>query len=446
MRKAWLVAAALLNLPAFAQSPADKPAAAQAPANRPGPIRYAIGTDTCDGYPRAPITMARGMCAGLVVAPPERFITRELKFPRLLLQISDSDWLVTDMTGFGSRAGKVFRLTAQAGQPAVLKPLLTGLSMPHGLARGPDGRIYVGEMNRIFRFDPDAADPQAGIEPVITNLPDNRLHEDRHPLTFFIFDRNGDLLVDVGAPSDQCLKDGKPDGDTCAEREEGRAAIRRYPYQGDGKWSQDYTLFARGLRNSLALAQHPSGTILQAENNMDFPNADSPFEELNVLREGRDYGWPYCYETDKPAAGWGKDCSAYQPPVRLLPPHAAPLSMLYYDGAMFPRLKGWLLMSWHGYQPTGSRVAAFAVDYRGVPLPARHARYDAWAGPRGDDMVAKDYGGPASAALLLTPGWNEVTGTRPKGAPVGLAVARDGAIWVAEDRNATILRIARDRP
>jgi glucose/arabinose dehydrogenase len=47
---------------------------------------------------------------------------------------------------------------------------------------------------------------------------------------------------------------------------------------------------------------------------------------------------------------------------------------------------------------------------------------------------------------LLTPGWNNVEKRHPQGAPLGLAVAEDGAIWVAEDRNATILRIARDRP
>src|SRR6202012_2715901 len=134
--------------------------------------------------------MVRGMCAGIVVAPPENFIQRPLKFPRLLLQISDNDWLITDLVAWGAKTGKVFRLTALPGQPAVLKPLLTDLQMPHGLAKGPDGKIYVGEMNRIFRFDPDAPDPQSTIEPVVTNLPDNRLHEDRHPLTFFLFDKN----------------------------------------------------------------------------------------------------------------------------------------------------------------------------------------------------------------------------------------------------------------
>lgn len=428
MRMAWLATLALLAAPALA---AD---------------RYVTGPDTCDGYPRAPIVMARGMCAGLVVVPPENFAARTLRFPRLLLQVSDTDWLVTDLVAWGARNGKVFRLTALPGAPVVLKPLLTGLQMPHGLARGPDGKIYIGEMNRIFRFDPDAADPQATIEDVVTNLPDNRLHEDRHPLTAFLFDTNKDLLVDVGAPTDQCLKDGKPDGENCSERDEGRAAVRRYAWQGDGKWSDSFTIFAAGLRNSLALVQHHSGTILQAENNMDFPNPDAPFEELNVLHEGGDYGWPFCYEMDKAAAGWGKDCSQYRSPARLLPPHAAPLSMLYYDGAMFPRLRGQLLMSWHGYQPTGSRLVAFAVDGRGIPLRTRNAGYDAWAGPQGDDIVTMAYPDAASHAFVLTPGWNALAGTRPRGAPVGLAVARDGAIWVAEDKNATILRIARDRP
>ena len=56
------------------------------------------------------------------------------------------------------------------------------------------------------------------------------------------------------------------------------------------------------------------------------------------------------------------------------------------------------------------------------------------------------YAGPASEPFLLTPGWNNVDGLHPRGAPVGLAVADDGAIWVTENTNATVLRIARDRP
>jgi glucose/arabinose dehydrogenase len=56
------------------------------------------------------------------------------------------------------------------------------------------------------------------------------------------------------------------------------------------------------------------------------------------------------------------------------------------------------------------------------------------------------YAGPASEPFLLTPGWNNVDGSHPRGAPVGLAVAEDGAIWVAENTNATILRLLQTDP
>ena len=417
---------------------------------------YHTASATCDGWPRAPIGMAPGYCAGIVVAPPDDFAARTLKAPRLLLPLPGGrDWLVTDMGHWGARNGSVFRLTADRGKPARLTPLLTRLYVPHGLARGPDGKIYIGEMSRVFRFDPDAADPGATIETVVSGLPDNRLHDNRHPLSYFIFDANGDLLVNVGAPSDQCATRGQPNGTTFCREPDGyekTAEVRRYTYLGNGKWNPDFAEFARGLRNSMALVRHSSGTLLQAENSIDFAPADSPFEELNVLRAGAHYGWPYCYDLDKATPAWAgtgaMDCrsSAHEKPVRLLPPHAAPLSMLYYDGAMFPALRGQLLMAWHGFRPTGARIAAFSVDAHGIPLLAPHARYTAFAGPTGDKTVTKPYPGPASEPFLLTPGWNKIAAQRPMGKPVGLAVAADGAIWVTEDKNATILRIAPDRP
>jgi glucose/arabinose dehydrogenase len=407
---------------------------------------YKTDTTTCDGWPRAPIGMAEGLCAGIVVSPQPDYRSRTLRIPRLLLALG----------GWDAKRGKVFKLTAARGAPPTLTPLLTHLVMPHGLARGPDGKIYVGEMSRIFRFDPSAADPQSTIEAVISYLPNNKLHENRHPLSFFIFDTNGDMLVNVGAPSDQCLIAGKPNGTTkCLESEgdEPSAAIRRYRYLGDGKWDQNYIVIARGLRNSLALALHSSGTLLQAENSIDYPTTNRPFEELNVIRFGAHYGWPYCTDMTTAAPAWtntgAMDCasSAHEKPVRLLPPHAAPLGMLYYDGVMFPQLQGHLIMTWHGYEPTGARIAAFAVDERGIPLPASRARYAVY-GKSADDRVRHLPYPPdtGSEAFILTPGWNMIDGERPRGAPVGLAVAEDGAIWVADDKNGTILRIASDRP
>ncbi|MBV9541505.1 MAG: PQQ-dependent sugar dehydrogenase [Alphaproteobacteria bacterium] len=409
---------------------------------------------TCDGWPRANIGMASGFCAGIVVAPPANFADRDLRAPRMLLAMG-RDWLVTDMGHWGVRNGRVLKLVAERGHPARLTPLLSKLYVPHGLAKGPDGKVYVGEMGRIFRFDPVARDPQSTIETVIDGLPDNRLHENRHPLTYFVFDVNGDLLVNVGARSDQCEIHGKPNGTRfCieSEGEEKVAGIRRYAYLGNGKWSASFTMFARGLRNSMAVVRHSSGTWLQAENSIDYKPADSPFEELNVLRAGAHYGWPYCYDMNKAAPVWADsgamDCrsSAHTPPVRLLPPHGAPLSMLYYEGAMFPALRGKLIMTLHGYRPAGARIAVFDVDANGVPVLTSGARYAAYASITGDATVTKPYPGLASNAFLITPGWNKITGERPQGKPVALAVASDGAIWVTDDKNATILRIAADRP
>lgn len=427
--------------------------AGSAPA-APAQKTYATGRATCDGWPRAPIGMAAGMCAGIVYSPtPGQFAARQLRMPRTLLPLpGGKDWVVVDMGGWSDGQGSVWRMTAERGRPVKLVKLLGGLTMPHGLGRGPDGKVYVGEMSRIFRFDPLAANPAATVTYVVTGLPDNKLHENRHPLSHFLFDANGDLLVNVGAPSDQCGTAGKPNklpNGRCAESEgaELTAGVRRYAYQGGGKWSPTFTLFARGLRNSLALARHSSGTLVQAENSIDYAPEDRPFEELNVLRPGAHYGWPYCFDNGTRTPVWtgqaAEPCATTTKPHSLLPPHSAPLGMLYYDGDMFPNLRGRLLISLHGYRAPGARIVAFDVGADGLPATRAGARYPVY---RGGKVVMLPYPGQAAESRVLTPGWDLKAGVRPMGTPVGLAVAADGALWVAEDKNATVLRIAVDRP
>lgn len=410
------------------------------PAAGQGAARTYAVEGVCGGQPATVVRMAPTYCLGRVW---QRTGTEGPRMPRGLLELANGDWLVTDLGGWEAGRGAVWRMTPQGPGRVRWVRLLGGLSMPHTIARGPDGRIYVAEMSRIFALDLERPER---ITAVVGDLPDNRLHENRHPLSAFVFDGDGSLLVNVGAPSDRCLDDaGMPVRDArgqCAEGSE-QAMVRRYPYQGRGVWSGNWTPFAFGLRNSVAMVRHSSGAIFQGENSVDLTTPDRPFDEINRLTAGSHHGWPYCTDMATPLPGWTATqarCGARTAPVSLLPPHAAPLAMLYYGGAMFPELRGQMLMTWHGYRRAAGRIVAIQTDATGAPLTDRQAMYAIY--PRG--ALAYPAEAPAPRARVLTPGWNAVAGRHPQGAPVGLAVARDGAIWVTDDRNAAILRIARN--
>ena len=90
--------------------------------------------------------------------------------------------------------------------------------------------------------------------------------------------------------------------------------------------------------------------------------------------------------------------------------------MMYYRGRQFPaEFRGALIIGNHGYRSNGHRIVAFRADRTGLPV-----------------------GDP----LTLVDGWEPLAGVRPIGAPVAFAVGRDGALYVTEDRNGTVLRLS----
>jgi glucose/arabinose dehydrogenase len=231
----------------------------------------------------------------------------------------------------------------------------------------------------------------------------------------------------------------------CVESAE-TAQVRRHAYLGaplgEGRWAEDSTVFASGLRNSIALVRHASGTVLQAENSVDLTTPEHPYDEVNVLTQGGHYGWPYCVDLATPLPGWPAAqaaCGRRDRPAALLPPHAAPLDLLYYEGTMFPELRGRLLMTWHGYRRAAGRIVAVETDAEGRPLTDLGGRYAIY--PRGS--LPYPAGAPSVKGTVLTPGWDRVAGRQPRGSPVTMATAADGSIWVSDDRSRAILRIAR---
>jgi glucose/arabinose dehydrogenase len=401
------------------------------------PSGYKPLAQSCGGLPQLPLGTPDGTCVGLLA---QRAHGLPLKRPRSLVDIGQQQLLVLDSGGWEPQQGRLLLLDYRR-QPVSARVLLDKLNLPHKILFGPKGALYFSEaqqISRVFWRDGALSTPEV----VLKDLPFNK--EYLHPLKNFAFDGQGNMLVNIGSRSDRCENTAP----SCLDGSE--ASVRLYTYLPEqDRFNPAFTLLGRGLRNSMALAAHPSGTLLQAENSVDLRDADDPYEEVNVLQPGKFYGWPQCYNAYTRALGGLCTAADYQAPWTLLPPHVAPLDMLYYQGEAMPQLKNTLVMSWHGYRATGHRLVAFNLDDKGRPLLQPSARFNRSPTAPGQPVSSHEFAPrePAQAkssgvsqARELIFGWHAQGDGQPKGAPVGISQAPDGSLWLLDDKNAAILK------
>ena len=370
---------------------------------------------TCDGYPRVALKTPPGLCVGLVA--------ERLGFLRGLAAIG-SDIYITDLASRTPGRGRVLRVP-DSGRGAA-QVVLTGLNQPNGIAVGKDGLIYVGEVGRVIRFDPRAANPQATIVPVLIGLP----QDGRHNVTAFTIAPDGTLIVSVGSFSDNCeAANGRPPNPAlrCPElsAQPPRGALLRVDPTGPLPIpAGSAQRVAIGIRNAMAFAFLEDGTLFVASNARD--NIDSadphlsdaalPHDVLLKIEQGGNYGWPYCFDANRPSPEYPRaNCDAMRAPVLLLAPHAAPLGMIRYTGTRLKGLTGKLILAYHGYRALGHRIVALAVRAGGTPT------------------------GPEANVVA---GWGFMDGVHPQGTPTALLQLADGSILVAEDHNRGLLRIS----
>jgi glucose/arabinose dehydrogenase len=416
-------------------------------------LAYEEKDSSCMGFPRLWVEAEKGVCVGLVKAIDSK--DKTLRKPRSIIQIPDTeDFIITDMGGWSRKLGKVVRLKKNEKNYDIIDLGLNQLSLPHSLAIGPENKIFVGEDNQIFWFDPSEKSPKKHI--VVNDLPiaDGK---NKHPVTMFVFDKEFNLIVNIGAPSDQCVEYK----DSACQFTATSAGLRFYKRTKALEWASSHTMYAKGLRNSMALAIHKtSGTLLQAENAMDLKNEFSPFEEINIIEKDKHYGWPYCYDFYNKSPNFlnydqfkceeasQNSEGVYQAPWVLLPPHTAPLGMMYYpeDKTLLPHLKGKLLIAYHGYRAPGHRIVYFDVDDQGRPILSN--KEEAFYLSDKKNITGSDVLSPynknfyndhldniprAAQQKELIKGWFNYAPYRPLGSPVAMTVADNGAIWFVDD-------------
>jgi len=273
---------------------------------------------------------------------------------------------------------------------------------PHGLAfaRQKTGYyLYVAEETRVVRMKRIGKPYSYGPpETFIDGIPGGG-HYSR---TIKI--RDGKLYLSVGSSCN-----------VCEEKSKIRAAIARFNLNGKGGG-----IFAEGLRNSVGIEFSPySGELWGVNNGRDMLGDDHPREELNIIRKGRHYGWPYCYEDrvfdkdfDRPF-----DCSKTEAPALSFTAHMAPLGLAFYKSGTLPaRYDNSLFIAFHGSWnrsvPAGYKVVRVKLDAKGKMLGH-------------EDFIS---------------GWLKENG-QAWGRPVDLEQSPKGDLYLSDDHLGVIYRI-----
>jgi len=318
--------------------------------------------------------------------------------------------LAPDGTLFvGQRQNTVYVVVDKDGDHKAdsVTPLVTSLRVPNGLAF-KDGALYVGELNRIIRYDNVLAAVKAGTTSSLTPkvVVDKLPEEMAHGWKYIAFGPDGYLYYQIGAPCNIC------------DRGDPFAAIWRVKPDGGAP-----EIFARGVRNSVGMAWHPDTKELWfTDNGRDLLGDEVPNDELNnAPKAGLHFGYPYCHQGDTPDPefGAGHPCSNYTPPAQRLGPHVAALGLKFYGGSMFP------------------------PEYKKRLFIVNHGSWNrtAQAGPIGYRiMLATIEGNKVTKYEPFSEGF--LQGRQAWGRPVDLLEMPDGSMLVSDDQVGAIYRIS----
>ncbi|MDO8558119.1 MAG: PQQ-dependent sugar dehydrogenase [bacterium] len=256
--------------------------------------------------------------------------------------------------------GKISFLEVAEGKVVRVAEMLKGLKSPHGLAFDPENgtMLYIAEEDKISRL-PTYSDGH--LEKVI-DLPSGG----RHFTRTLGFGPDNKLYVSIGSTCNVC-------------HEEDPRNAKIFSLNRDGS---DFKEFARGLRNAVFFTwSYVDGKMWATEMGRDGLGDNLPPDEINIVEQDKNYGWPTCYgknihdtEFDKNTYIRNPCMDPFEmPSVVDLPAHSAPLGLAFVPEEGWPEEYWYNLLvayhgSWNRTQPTGYKVARIKLDAKGAYL------------------------------------------------------------------------------
>ena len=346
----------------------------------------------------------------------------KLDNPRQAFVLPNGDILIVEATrewpGRADRPQKsanritLFRDSNQDGKSDVRESFLTGLNMPHGMAVLGNW-FYVGNTDGVVRYAYKLGQTKIDAKPQkVLDLPAGG-----HYTRNLIADPAGKkLYIAVGSSSNV-------DEDSADAKDPRRAAILEMNPDGSAM-----RVFAGGLRNPVGMDWEPSTkTLWTVVNERDLLGDDLVPDYLTSVKEGAFYGWPYSYFgqiEDPRKKGQRPDLVAKAiKPDYALGSHTAALGLAFYNGKSFPqRYRGGAFIGMHG-----SWNRSKMVGYKVAFIPFVNGKP---AGPMED---------------ILTGFISDESKFEAHGRPVGVTVAPDGSLLVADDSGGKVWRVSAKR-
>jgi glucose/arabinose dehydrogenase len=285
-----------------------------------------------------------------------------------------------------------------------------GLNYPHGLAFLPSDptKLYVAETGAVATYDYNASSMQATNRSKIIDLSPDGEHITR-TIMFAPAPNQGQLLISVGSSQNVGF-----------ETDPQRAKILIANADGSG-----LRTFTSGLRNSVFMAVQPTtNQVWATENGRDNLGDNLPPDEINIIQDGHDYGWPMFYGKNVPdtrfdPAAAAPGASAGKTPSYIdLQAHSAPLGLAFVTSDVWPADYKYNLIvafhgSWNRSVPTGYKLVRIRLDKQGNYTDT-------------EDFIT---------------GWLRADGSNV-GRPVGVIMRPDGNCYVSDDSSGVVYRIA----